>query len=42
MTLSFVPKLVIVIMTFGLLSGFMLAQLSDYFMFIFDQIANIS
>ena len=42
MTLSFVPKLVIVVMTFGLLSSFMLSQLSDYFMFIFDQIANIS
>ena len=42
MTLSFVPKLVGVILTFGLLSSFMLAQLSDYFMFIFDQIAHIS
>ena len=42
MTLSFVPKLVIVVMTFGLLSSFMLSQLSDYFMFIFDQISNIS
>ena len=42
MTLSFVPKLVVVILTFGLLSSFMLAQLSDYFMFIFDQIAQIS
>ena len=42
MTLSFVPKLVVVILTFGLLSSFMLAQLSDYFMFIFDQIAHIS
>ena len=42
MTLSFVPKLVIVVITFGLLSSFMLSQLSDYFMFIFDQIANIS
>ena len=42
MTLSFVPKLVIVVMTFGLMSSFMLSQLSDYFMFIFDQIANIS
>jgi flagellar biosynthesis protein FliQ len=29
-------------MTFGLMSSFMLSQLSDYFMFIFDQIANIS
>ena len=42
MTLSFVPKLVVVILTFGLLSSFMLAQLSDYFMFIFDQITHIS
>ena len=42
MTLSFVPKLVIVVVTFGLMSSFMLSQLSDYFMFIFDQIANIS
>ena len=42
MTLSFVPKLVVVILTFGLLSSFMLAQLSDYFMFIFDQITQIS
>ena len=42
MTLSFVPKLIVVILTFGLLSSFMLAQLSDYFMFIFDQIAHIS
>jgi flagellar biosynthetic protein FliQ len=42
MTLSFVPKLVIVMVTFGLLSNFILTQLSDYFGFIFDQIANIS
>ena len=42
MTLSFVPKLVIVVMTFGLMSSFMLSQLSDYFMFVFDQVANIS
>ena len=42
MTLSFVPKLVVVILTFGLLSSFMLAQLSDYFQFIFDQITQIS
>ena len=41
MTLSFVPKLVVVVMTFGLLSTFMLTQLSDYFMFIFDQIAQV-
>ena len=42
MTLSFVPKLVIVMLSFGLLSSFILTQLSDYFGFIFDQIANIS
>jgi len=42
MTLSFVPKLVIVMVSFGLLSGFILTQLSAYFGFIFDQIANIS
>ena len=41
MTLSFVPKLVIVVMTFGLLSTFMLTQLSDYFACIFDQITRI-
>jgi len=42
MTLSFVPKLVIVMISFGLLSSFILTQLSDYFGFIFDQIINIS
>ena len=42
MTLSFVPKLVIVMISFGLLSSFILTQLSDYFGCIFDQIVNIS
>ena len=42
MTLSFVPKLVVVMISFGLLSNFILTQLTDYFGFIFDQIANIS
>ena len=42
MTLSFVPKLVVVILTFGLMSSFMLAQLSDHFQFILDQITQIS
>ena len=41
MTLSFVPKLVIVILTFALLSNFMLVSLSDYFGFIFDQVAGV-
>ena len=36
MTLSFVPKL-----TFGMLSTFMLTQLSDFFIFTFDQIAQV-
>ena len=42
MTLSFVPKLVIVIFTFGIFSSYMLTLLSEYFMFIFDQITQIS
>ena len=41
MTLSFVPKLVVVIFTFGMLSTFMLTQLSDFFMFTFDQITQL-
>ena len=41
MTLSFVPKLIVVVLTFGLLSNFMLLQLSDYFQFTFDQIAQV-
>ena len=40
MTLSFVPKLVIVIIYFCLLSNFILTQLPDYFGFIFDQISR--
>ena len=41
MTLSFVPKLIVVILTFGILSTFMLTQLVDYFAFTFDQITQI-
>ena len=41
MTLSFVPKLVVVMLTFGLMSSFILTQLSEYFQFIFDQITQI-
>ena len=41
MTLSFVPKLIVVILTFGVLSTFMLTQLADYFAFTFDQITQI-
>ena len=42
MTLSFVPKLVVVLLTFGLLAGYMMTSLTDYFTFVFDQIASIS
>ena len=41
MTLSFVPKLVLVLLTLVLISNFMLTGLTDYFAFIFDQIASI-
>lgn len=41
MTLSFVPKLVIVIGVMALSSGFMLTTLSDYFMFVFEEIAAL-
>jgi flagellar biosynthetic protein FliQ len=42
MTLSFVPKLVVVIGSFGLLANFILLQLTDYFAFIFDRVAHIN
>ena len=41
MTLSFVPKLVLVLLTMALIANFMLTGLTDYFAFIFDQIASI-
>ena len=41
MTLSFVPKLVIVVLTFALLANFMLMSLSDFFLFIFDRVAGM-
>ena len=41
MTLSFVPKLVLVLPTLALIANFMLTGLADYFAFIFDQIASI-
>jgi len=41
MTLSFVPKLVLVLLTLALFANFMLGGLADYFAFIFDQIASI-
>ena len=38
MTLSFVPKLVLVLLTFGLLANLMMVQLTDYFAFVFEQV----
>ena len=40
MTLTFVPKLILVVVAFGLLANFMMVELSDYFTFIFDQVAQ--
>lgn len=41
-TLSFVPKMGIVVLTMALMSGFTLGVLSDYFAHIFDTIATIN
>ena len=41
MTLSFVPKVVLVLLTFGLVANLMMVQLTDYFTFIFDQVAQV-
>ena len=39
-TLTFVPKLVLVVVAIALLSNFMMMQLSDYFSYIFYQVAQ--
>jgi flagellar biosynthesis protein FliQ len=41
MTLSFVPKLILVLTTIALLSGLMMTQMSNYFAFIFQEIALV-
>ena len=41
MTLSFVPKVVLVMLTFGFAANYMLVQLSDYFIHIFDQVKQV-
>jgi flagellar biosynthetic protein FliQ len=38
MTLSFVPKLVLVLLALALLSTYMMASLTDYFLHIFETI----
>jgi flagellar biosynthesis protein FliQ len=40
-TISFVPKLVVVLITLGLLSGYILTSMTDYFAFIFGEITRI-
>ncbi|WIV51282.1 flagellar biosynthesis protein FliQ [Marivivens sp. LCG002] len=40
-TLSFVPKLGIVMLTMALASGFMLTTMTDYFAFVFETIATL-
>jgi flagellar biosynthetic protein FliQ len=41
MTLSFVPKVVIVLLGIGLFGNFLMMGLTDYFAFIFDQVAGV-
>ena len=42
MTLSFVPKVVIVYIALALLASYIMIQLSDYFQFVFEQIRTIN
>ena len=41
MTLSFVPKVVLVIFVMGFMANFFIVSLVDYFAFIFDTITGI-
>ena len=41
MTLSFVPKVVIVILTIAIFTNYLLGGLTDYFMFIFERVASL-
>lgn len=40
-TLSFVPKLAVVLVTMALAAGFMMTTLTDYFTHVFDMVANM-
>jgi flagellar biosynthetic protein FliQ len=40
MTLSFVPKLFIVLLTMSLMATFTITQMTDYFAYIFDEISR--
>ena len=41
MTLSFVPKVIVVLIGIAFLGNFFMVGLSDYFSFIFDQISGV-
>ena len=41
MTLSFVPKVIIVILTIAIFSNYLILGLTDYFMFIFERVATL-
>ena len=41
MTLSFVPKVIVVLVGIALLGHFLMIGLTDYFGYIFDQIAGV-
>ena len=41
MTLSFVPKIVLVVFAMGIFANFFIVSLTDYFIFIFDTISGI-
>lgn len=40
MTLSFVPKMLIVLFTLSVMSTFIFSQMTDYFAYIFDEISR--
>ena len=42
MTLSFVPKVVLVILTIAIFSNYLILGLSAYFMFIFERVATLN
>ena len=42
MTLSFVPKVVIVILTIAIFTNYLLIGLTDYFMFIFERVSTLN
>ena len=42
MTLSFVPKVVIVLLAIAVFSNYLILGLSDYFMFIFERVATLN